>query len=348
MQYRLNERPRFVGGDDKHKKGNSGMRVTTWLRRPWAAVLPALFAAALLLAAPALLRAQTPVPAADPASAPAAAASAPAVAPAIASPAATSAVAPDAAASAPAAGSTPAPPSPVAGTRAGGTDFVERLQIVDPFIELRTGPGRGYPVFHVAERGAWIRVELRRTDWYQVRTETSQGGKVGWVHRSQLESTLTEAGAGKTFRDLLLDDYLGRRVEFGAAWGRFRAEPMVKLWTGVRLGDTLGAEVTLGQVQGAFSGSDFWHVALISEPWSHQRISPFASIGFGRFRNIPNSSLVQALTTNANLGHAGVGLRWYLSERFVARLDWSLYTAFVSDQRTLEYRAVTAGLSFFF
>ena len=227
-------------------------------------------------------------------------------------------------------------------------DIVERLQVADPFIELRTGPGRGYPVFHVVERRGWIRIELRRTDWYRVRTETSAGGLVGWVHRSQLESTLTEAGTGKTFRDLLLDDYLGRRVEFGVAWGRFRAEPLLKVWTGVRLGDTLGAELTLAQVQGAFSGSDFWHLALVSEPWSHQRLSPFATVGFGRFRNIPNTSLVQAQTVNANLGHAGLGLRWYLSERFVARLDWSLYAAFVSDQRTLEYRATTLGISFFF
>jgi hypothetical protein len=213
---------------------------------------------------------------------------------------------------------------------------------------MRTGPGRGYPVFHVVERAGWIRIELRRTDWYQVRSETAAGGVVGWVHRSQLETTLTEAGQGKTFRDLLVDDYLRRRVEFGIAWGKLRAEPMVKMWTGVRFGDTLGAEVTLGQVQGAFSGSDLWHVALISEPWSHQRLSPFVSVGFGRFRNVPNLSLVQAQTVNSNLGHAGVGLRWYLSERFVARLDWSLYTSFVSDQRSLEYRATTAGISFFF
>jgi hypothetical protein len=248
--------------------------------------------------------------------------------------------------------STPAPaaaPAPTAAAaRANDPEFVERLQVADPFVEMRTGPGRGYPVFHVVERAGWIRIELRRTDWYQVRSETAAGGVVGWVHRSQLETTLTEAGQGKTFRDLLLDDYLRRRVEFGIAWGKLRAEPMVKMWTGVRFGDTLGAEVTLGQVQGAFSGSDLWHVALISEPWSHQRLSPFVCVGFGRFRNVPNLSLVQAQTVNSNLGHAGVGLRWYLSERFVARLDWSLYTSFVSDQRSLEYRATTAGISFFF
>lgn len=230
-------------------------------------------------------------------------------------------------------------------------EVAERLQVAEPFLELRTGPGRGYPVFHVAERKSWITVELRRTDWYRVRAEgpnSAEGGRVGWVHRSQLETTLTEAGSGKTFRDLLLDDYLNRRVEFGLAWGRMRAEPMLKVWAGWRLGDTLGVEATTGQVQGAFSGTEFWHLSLVSEPWSHQRLSPFASVGFGRFRNIPNTSLVSAIPVNAKLGQAGLGLRWYLSERIVARLDWSLLAAFVGDERTLEYRAVTAGVSFFF
>lgn len=296
---------------------------TSLLRRARATATPVLCAAALALGT-AAASAQTQAPPAPPAlpAAPAGPASAPAV---------------------------PAgPQAPAAAAPRFDAEFVERLQVADPFIEMRTGPGRGYPVFHVVERGGWIRIELRRTDWYRVRSETSAGGVVGWVHRSQLETTLTEAGTGKTFRDLLLDDYLGRRVEFGVAWGRLHAEPMLKLWTGARLGDTLGVELTMAQVQGAFSGTDLWHVALVSEPWSHLRLSPFASVGFGRFRNIPNTSLVQAQTVNANLGHAGVGLRWYLSERFVARLDWSLYTAFVSDQRTLEYRATTAGISFFF
>jgi hypothetical protein len=234
------------------------------------------------------------------------------------------------------------------GVHAADEEVVERLQVAEPFIELRTGPGRGYPVFHVAERRSWIVVELRRTDWYRVRAEGPQGGRTGWVHRSQLETTLTEAGSGKTFRDLLLEDFLERRVEFGIGWGRMRAEPMLKVWTGLRLGETLGVEATTGQVQGAFSGTEFWHVSLVSEPWSHQRLSPFASVGFGRFRNVPNTSLVSAIPVNAKLGQAGLGLRWYASERIVLRLDWSLLAAFVGDERTLEYRAVTAGLSFFF
>jgi len=227
----------------------------------------------------------------------------------------------------------------------GAADNSEKLQVADAFIELHTGPGRGYPVFFVAARHEWITIELRHTDWYRVR---AAGGQVGWVQRAQLETTLTEAGGLKTFRDVLVDDYLNRKVELGAGWGRFKSEPMLKIFTAWRWADTLGVEATIGQVQGVFSGTDFWHVNLNIEPWSDQRLSPYLGVGLGKFRNIPNSSLVDATTTNAKLAVAGVGLRYHLSDRFVARIDYGLYTAFVADTRSTEYRAVTLGLSFFF
>ena len=139
-----------------------------------------------------------------------------------------------------------------------------------------------------------------------------------------------------------------RRVQLGASWGRFKSEPMLKLYTGYKFSDTLSAEGTLGQVQGVFSGTDFWHVNLIAEPWSDKRLSPFFGIGFGKFKNFPNLSLVGALPTDAKLANAGIGVRYHLSDRFVVRADYSIYTAFLADTRSAEYKAFTAGLSFFF
>jgi hypothetical protein len=262
--------------------------------------------------------------------------------------------APTAAASAPAGltptASTPAPtpaplPQPPAALLQGAGKRSEPLRVADPFLEMHTGPGRGYPVFYVVERGQWVLVELRRTDWFQVRTER---GQVGWVPRRQLEATLTEAGEAKSLRDIIVDDYLSRRVEFGGAYGRFKKEPMLKLWLQVRLADTVGVELSGGQVQGVFSGTDFWALSVTGEPWSDRRLSPFVSVGIGGFRNIPNLSLVNADATNARLAHGTLGVRWYITERFVARLDASLYTSMVSDQRSIEYRAFTGGLAFFF
>lgn len=226
-----------------------------------------------------------------------------------------------------------------------GSASTERLQVTEAYIELRTGPGRGFPVFFVAGRDEWIEIELRHTDWYKVRTD---GGKVGWVNRQQLESTLTAAGNRKSFRDILLDDYLSRRVQMGAAWGHFKSEPMLKLWSSYRLSETLSVEGTVGQVQGVFSGTDFWHINLLAEPWSDRRFSPFAGIGFGKFKNFPNLSLIGAQTTDAKLSNGVIGVRYHLSDRFVVRADYSLYTAFVADTHSAEYRAFTVGISFFF
>jgi uncharacterized protein YgiM (DUF1202 family) len=297
---------------------------------------------AIALMSAAAFAADAPAAAAS-AAAPAAASSAPAT-PAAAAEAASAPAPASPAASSPSLSPAPVvvPPRPAPAPRSRKSELV---QITDPYIELRSGPGRGYPIFFVAPRNDWIEIELRHTDWFRIRTEDN---KVGWVSRQQLESTLTAAGSTKSFRDVLLDDYLTRKVQLGAAWGHFKSEPMLKLWTSYRVSDTLSIEGTLGQVQGVFSGTDLWHVDILIEPWSDHRVSPFFGVGVGKFKNFPNLSLIGAQDTNAKLAVARVGLRYYLTERFVMSGDYSLYTAFISDQRSTEYKAWTLGLSFFF
>ena len=74
---------------------------------------------------------------------------------------------------------------PATAPAAGGGD---RVVVQDAYLEFRTGPGRGFPVFHVVDRGESVELLRRRTDWIKVRVD---GGKEGWVNRSQLERTLT-------------------------------------------------------------------------------------------------------------------------------------------------------------
>lgn len=137
-------------------------------------------------------------------------------------------------------------------------------------------------------------------------------------------------------------------ITAGAAWGVFDSEPMLKLWAHYRFTDNLGIEAAIGQVQGVFSGTDLWHVNLVAEPWADYRLSPFFAVGFGKFKNIPNASLVSATPTDAKLANAAVGVRYHLNDRFVLRADYTVYTAFIDEARSAEYRAVTLGISFFF
>ena len=54
-------------------------------------------------------------------------------------------------------------------------DYV-RLQVAEPFVELHTGPGRGFPIYHVVERYEWIEIIKRKTDWFKIRTRDDKTG----------------------------------------------------------------------------------------------------------------------------------------------------------------------------
>ncbi len=64
--------------------------------------------------------------------------------------------------------------------------------VQDAYADMRSGPGRGFPATYSVERDASIQLLRQRTDWIKVRTAA---GREGWVHRSQLERTLTPGGA---------------------------------------------------------------------------------------------------------------------------------------------------------
>ena len=52
----------------------------------------------------------------------------------------------------------------IAAPPARAADEPERLKVADPYLELHTGPGRGFPVFFVVQREDWVVIQLRSTD----------------------------------------------------------------------------------------------------------------------------------------------------------------------------------------
>ena len=220
-----------------------------------------------------------------------------------------------------------------------------KVRVTEPYLDLRTSPGRGYPVFFAVGRDEWVTIVLRHTDWYKVRTS---GGKLGWATRAQLASTVTEDGQRMSFRDPAFEDYLRRRFDIGAGYGASKTASMFRGWAGVRVSDTLSVEFSSAKVQAASSDTNIWHVNVISEPWSDQRLSPFIGVGIGKYHYVPGKSLVDRTVYNSQLGVAMLGVRYHIAGRLALRVDYSLYTAFVTDNRTRGYQAATAGLSLFY
>ena len=80
-------------------------------------------------------------------------------------------------------------------------DELRSVVVADPYLEMRTGPGRGYPIFHVVDRGESVQIVMQRTSWYLVRSDR---GKEGWVERAQMEKTLQPDGQQVSFAAAIL------------------------------------------------------------------------------------------------------------------------------------------------
>jgi len=241
----------------------------------------------------------------------------------------------------------PTPPPPAVANAAPSVApvAVPRVRVVDAFLDLRTGPGRGYPVTQVAERNEWVVIELRHTDWFKVRTAR---GQVGWVSRAQMAGTVTEDGVPFELADPTLQDYLNRRFEFGGGYGASPTTGVTRLWAGWRFSDTLSLDVGVTDVQYTTSTTGIWTAGLLTEPWSDQRLSPFMGVAVGRFQYKPNRSLVNAEVIDGNLGLFTLGLRYHLGSRVALRVEYLRYAVYVSELESRNYQAGTVGLSIHF
>ncbi len=228
---------------------------------------------------------------------------------------------------------------------AAADDHVPRAQVAEPYLELHTGPGRGYPVFHVVPEGDWVDIVKRRTDWFRVRTTR---GLSGWVNREQLAQTLDGAGVPRSFRDIVRDDYLSRRLEFGFSGGQFGGDPALGVRLGYRLSDNIIAEGFLTQVSGSFSSSRAYGASLAIQPYGSSRFSPYFGLGIGNFSNEPKGVLVDTEKTSSDLASVALGARGYLTRRFLLRAEFRHHLALVKTEDNEDFDEWMLGFSFFF
>jgi uncharacterized protein YgiM (DUF1202 family) len=220
-----------------------------------------------------------------------------------------------------------------------------RVVIDDPFIELHTGPGRGYPIFFVAERGEQVEVIKRRTDWYLVGVER---GEEGWVHLEQLLRTFDLDGQAFDAPEPSLADYSDRRWEVGALYGDFGGANVISAYGAFGLTRNLSFELGVSQALGRFSDSVLVNVNVVHLMFPERRASPFFTLGAGSIKTSPKATLVEAIDRRDSVAHAGFGIRTYLSRRFVFRAEYKTYVVFTSRDDNEEIREWKAGFSFFF
>ena len=226
-----------------------------------------------------------------------------------------------------------------------GDDRPMEVQVADPYIELHTGAGRGYPIFHVEERDAWIEILKRKTDWFKVRTKS---GKEGWVAREQLERTLTPAGEQTDIRDATKKEFSFHRWEMGAMGGDFEDADVMTAYGGFFLTPNVSTEISASKIFADFSDADMADVSILMHPFPGWRFSPFFALGTGVIRTDPKTTLVQESDRTDQLAHAGAGIRVYLARRFIFRAQYKHYVIFQSTNDNQEIDEWKAGFAVFF
>ena len=232
----------------------------------------------------------------------------------------------------------------LAGISAARAEGLE-VTVIDPFLELRTGPGRGFPIVHVVERGAAVRVLKRRTDWFQV---IDGDGREGWVHRDQMAETLVPAGERMQIDDPAREDFGAHRREVGLLLGDFEGSNVVTAYGAYAFNAHLSGELALSHVLGNFSDGQIATLGVTHVPRPDWRIQPFISLGTGFIRIDPKGTLVQTPSRTDQLAYVGGGARAYLARRFIIRAEYKEYVVFTDRDENEEAIEWKVGFAFFF
>lgn len=221
-----------------------------------------------------------------------------------------------------------------------------QLKVIDTFLELHTGPGRGYPIFHVIEQDQMVTVLIRKTNWFFV---SDQRGREGWVKQEGLARTLAPTGLPAALPDIQHGDFLAQQGRIGFALGMQDNFETATVMAGYRLLSFAGIEAEYGQVFGDNIDGYSYGVSAMFEPFKSWSFTPFVSKGIG-WQNWQEKIKGQVGKTNAidsKYEFTGVGINYYIGLNFVVRGEYrKVYV--IGDNDSVSNSAWRLGFSSFF
>ena len=215
--------------------------------------------------------------------------------------------------------------------------------VTQPYLEMHTGPGRGYPVVYVVERDDLVTVLYSRTDWYKVRAPR---GQEGWARRDDLALTVLASGEPAPIPPY--PDLLSHRWEVGAGYGVYNHQNLVTAYVDYGLTDSIDieavAEQALGTVDKRLVASIGLRHTFIPE-W--QWFSPTAGIG-AAYQHIADKEPPAPREADNQMAYVSLGARGFITRRFMWRADWRHYVVFNNLNVYEDLEEWKFGLAVFF
>lgn len=226
-----------------------------------------------------------------------------------------------------------------------GDGAVEVVVVTAPFVEWRTGPAIGYPVFHASEKGEWLTLLKQKTRWIKVRDSRQ---REGWVLQDDLAGTLTRDGQVAIGPRPVRDDFGHRDGEVVAMMGDFEGAAAISAAAGWQFTRNLAVELQASQVLGSRSEIRLVNLSIQHQLFPDWRLAPYLTMGGGFAWISPKATLARTERRQNPTAHIGLGLRYYLADRYFLRAevrDHKVFTDRTTNEEVMEWKL---GLGIFF
>ncbi len=223
---------------------------------------------------------------------------------------------------------------------------LQQIKIAEPYIEMHTGPGSGYPVFHVMERGSLVEIIVKQADWFKIR---NQKGQQGWVSFDEISRTLAANGDAVEFAEITQEDFAMRNWEWGVMGGEFGGAPVISPYAAYMFNEGLSAEISVSHIIGSVSSDILYKLGLVMQPFSEWKYSPFFQLGVGLID--VTATGVQPVDNVNQLVNISLGVRTHLTQKIILRLEYTEYVLFSAtrnNQNNEEIKEWKAGFAVFF
>ncbi len=217
--------------------------------------------------------------------------------------------------------------------------------VSEPYLELATGPGRGYPVFHVIEREASVDVLYRRTDWFKVRDEQ---GVEGWARAGDMRRTKLADGSPFVFNLGDRAGFTSHDWELGIGGGDYGGANLIGAFAAYSLTDNMKVEAHVSQYLGNFSNGWKAEIGINHVIFPEWRWSPFLELGTGVVYVEPAATIILPDDRTDQTAYVGAGMRFYLTRRFYLRADYRWHTVFTSRDENQELEEWKVLIACFF
>ncbi len=220
-----------------------------------------------------------------------------------------------------------------------------QLFVTLPYLELRTGPGRGYPVTQVAARDESVDVLKRKTDWFKVRTER---GTEGWARATDMARLQLADGTPFKVDFGDLEGFARHRWELGIMAGDYGGATLIGGHLAYSLNDSLKIDFAASKFLGNATNGQKFELGLNHVFLPNRRWSPFFELGTGIVEIQPRVTLVAPIDRTDQTAYVGAGMRFYISRRFFLRGEYRWNTVFTSRDDNEEIKEWKLGLAAFF